>query len=47
MAHKNDEVLILRGHVSQLTQTVSLPALPLSQEEAKKKGCGSSGGDAE
>jgi len=38
MALKNEEVSFLRGHVSQLTQTVSQLALPPSQEEAKKKG---------
>jgi hypothetical protein len=35
---KTDEVNFLRGHVSQLTQTVSQLSLPPSQEEAKKKG---------
>jgi uncharacterized protein (DUF3084 family) len=35
---KSDEVNFLRGHVSQLTQTVSQLSLPPSQEEAKKKG---------
>ena len=34
---KEDEVSFLRGHVSQLTQTVSQLALPPSQEEAKAK----------
>jgi chromosome segregation ATPase len=37
MALKNEEVSFLRGHVSQLTQTVSQLALPPSQEEAKAK----------
>jgi len=34
---KTDEISFLRGHVSQLTQTVSQLALPPSQEEAKAK----------
>ena len=38
MRVRDDEVAFLRGHVSQLTQTVSQLALPPSQEEAKKKG---------
>ena len=38
MKVKDSEVSFLRGHVSQLTQTVSQLALPPSQEEAKKKG---------
>ena len=38
MRVRDDEVSFLRGHVSQLTQTVSQLALPPSQEEAKKKG---------
>jgi len=32
---KEDEVSFLRGHVSQLTQSISQLALPPSQEEAK------------
>ena len=35
---KEDEISFLRGHVSQLTQSISQFALPPSQEEAKKKG---------
>ena len=36
----------LRGHVGQLTQSISQLALPPSQEEAKKRaGLGGSGGD--
>ncbi len=35
---KEDEVSFLRGHVAQLTQSISQLALPPSQEEAKKKG---------
>lgn len=35
---KSDEVSFLRGHVSQLTQTVSQLALPPGEEEIKKKG---------
>ena len=35
---KEDEVSFLRGHVSQLTQSISQLALPPSQEEAKVKG---------
>lgn len=35
---KNEDVAFLRGHVSQLTQTVNQLALPPSEEEAKKKG---------
>ena len=37
---RTDEINFLRGHVSQLTQTLDklTPALPPSQEEAKKKG---------
>jgi chromosome segregation ATPase len=35
---KEDEVSFLRGHVSQLTQSISQLSLPPSQEEAKKKG---------
>jgi predicted nuclease with TOPRIM domain len=38
MRVRDDEVSFLRGHVSQLTQTVRQLALPPSQEEAKKKG---------
>jgi len=40
MAFKSQQADIdfLRGHVAQLTQTVSQLALPPSQEEAKKKG---------
>jgi len=37
MKVKDDEVSFLRGHVSQLTQTVSQLALPPSQEEARAK----------
>lgn len=35
-----DEISFLRGHVAQITQTLDklTPALPPSQEEAKKKG---------
>ena len=35
---KDDEVAFLRGHDSQLTQSISQLALPPTQEEAKKKG---------
>jgi chromosome segregation protein len=35
---KEDEVSFLRGHVAQLTQSISQLSLPPSQEEAKKKG---------
>ena len=35
---KTDKVNFQRGHVSQLTQSISQLALPPSQEEAKKKG---------
>jgi chromosome segregation protein len=35
---KEDEVSFLRGHVAQLTQSISQLALPPSQEEAKKRG---------
>jgi len=38
MKVKDDEVSFLRGHVAQLTQSISQLALPPSQEEAKKKG---------
>jgi chromosome segregation ATPase len=34
---KSDEIAFLRGHVSQLTQTVSQLSLPPGQEEAKAK----------
>lgn len=34
---KEDEVSFLRGHVSQLTQSISQLALPPSQEEARAK----------
>lgn len=34
---KEDEVSFLRGHVAQLTQSISQLALPPSQEEAKAK----------
>ena len=37
MKVKDDEVSFLRGHVAQLTQSISQLALPPSQEEAKKK----------
>jgi len=33
---KDDEIFFLRGHVSQLSEKIT-PALPPSQEEAKKK----------
>jgi hypothetical protein len=35
---KEDEVSFLRGHVAQLTQSISQLALPPSQEEAREKG---------
>jgi len=35
---KDNEIAFLRGHVSQLTQSISQLSLPPSQEEAKKKG---------
>ena len=35
----------LRGHVAQLTQSISQFALPPSQEEANKKAGGNSGND--
>ena len=35
---KEDEISFLRGHVAQLTQSISQLSLPPSQEEAKKKG---------
>jgi hypothetical protein len=35
---KDDEICFLRGHVAQLTQSISQLSLPPSQEEAKKKG---------
>jgi chromosome segregation ATPase len=35
---KEDEVSFLRGHVAQLTQSISQLALPPSQEEARKRG---------
>jgi len=35
---KEDEISFLRGHVSQLTQTVSQLSLPPAEEEVKKKG---------
>lgn len=35
---KDDEISFLRGHVSQLTQSISQLSLPPSQEEVKKKG---------
>ena len=38
MRLKDNEIDFLRGHVSQLTQSISQLALPPSQEEAKKKG---------
>ena len=34
---KDDEISFLRGHVAQLSEKIT-PALPPSQEEAKKKG---------
>jgi hypothetical protein len=34
---KSDEVSFLRGHVVQLTQSISQLTLPPSQEEAKSK----------
>ena len=34
---KDDEIAFLRGHLSQLSEKIT-PALPPSQEEAKKKG---------
>jgi chromosome segregation ATPase len=34
---KDDEINFLRGHLSQLSEKIT-PALPPSQEEAKKKG---------
>lgn len=34
---KDDEINFLRGHLSQLSEKIQ-PALPPSQEEAKKKG---------
>jgi chromosome segregation ATPase len=37
MKVKDDEVSFLRGHVAQLTQTVSQLALPPSQEETRAK----------
>lgn len=37
MKLKEGEIDFLRGHVSQLTQSISQLALPPSQEEAKKK----------
>jgi chromosome segregation ATPase len=37
MGLKNDEVSFLRGHVAQLTQSISQLALPPSQEEAGAK----------
>jgi len=38
MRVRDDEVSFLRGHVAQLTQSISQLALPPSQEEAQKKG---------
>ncbi len=35
---KDDDIAFLRGHVSQLTQSISQLALPPTQEEVKKKG---------
>jgi chromosome segregation ATPase len=35
---KEDEIVFLRGHVAQLTQSISRLTLPPSEEEAKKKG---------
>jgi len=37
MKLKEGEIDFLRGHVSQLTQSISQLSLPPSQEEAKKK----------
>jgi len=37
MRVRDDEISFLRGHVSQLTQTVSQLALPPSQEETRAK----------
>ena len=34
---KDNEIAFLRGHVSQLTQSISQLALPPSQEEARAK----------
>jgi metal-responsive CopG/Arc/MetJ family transcriptional regulator len=34
---KEDEISFLRGHISQLTQSISQLALPPSQEEARAK----------
>jgi hypothetical protein len=34
---KSDEVSFLRGHVAQLTQSISQLSLPPSQEEARAK----------
>jgi metal-responsive CopG/Arc/MetJ family transcriptional regulator len=34
---KEEEISFLRGHVSQLTQSISQLALPPSQEEARAK----------
>jgi hypothetical protein len=34
---KDDEISFFRGHVSQLTQSISQLALPPSQEEARAK----------
>ena len=35
---KEDEIVFLRGHVGQLTQSISQLALKPSEEEAQKKG---------
>jgi hypothetical protein len=35
---RDEYVVFLRGRISQLTQTVNQLSLPLSQEEATKKG---------
>ena len=37
MKPKDDEISFLRGHVAQLTQSISQLALPPSQEEARAK----------
>jgi hypothetical protein len=34
---KSDEIFFLRGHLAQLTKSISKLALPPSQEEAKPK----------
>jgi len=42
---KDDEICFLRGHVAQLTQSISQLALKPGEEEIKKKGGGSSGSE--